>query len=69
MTFWNLLNGKIAYFSNFEISEELQMTNLRVEVSKFICRHSKKFKSRPDFRKLSQYPHLVMELFDHASYF
>ena len=45
------------------------MTNLRVEVSKFICRHSKKFKSRPDFRKLSQYPHLVMELFDHASYF
>ena len=57
------------FFHAFKISEELQMTNLRMEVSKFICRNSKKFKLRPDFKKLSQYPHLVMELFDHASYF
>ena len=61
--------GHYISMKDFYFSEELQMSNLRLEVSKFICRNSKKFKSRPDFRKLSQYPHLVMELFDHASYF
>jgi len=50
-------------------SEELQLSNLRLEVGKYICRNSKQFKTRPDFKKLSQYPHLVMELFDHASNF
>ena len=53
----------------FVLSEELQLSQLRLEVSKYICSHSKQFKSRPDFKKLSQYPHLVMELFDHASFF
>ena len=32
------------------LSEELQLRNLRIEVSEFICSHSKQFKSRPDFR-------------------
>ena len=55
--------------TGFVLSEELQLSQLRLEVSKYICSHSKQFKSRPDFKKLSQYPHLVMELFDHASFF
>ena len=56
-------------WNGFVLSEELQLSQLRLEVSKYICSHSKQFKSRPDFKKLSQYPHLVMELFDHASFF
>ena len=48
-------------------SEELQLSNLRRVVSKFICNKSREMKARPDFGKLKQYPHLVMELFEHAS--
>jgi len=48
-------------------SEELQFSNLRRTVSKFICDNAREMKARPDFGKLKQYPHLVMELFEHAS--
>ena len=48
--------------------EELQLANLRQEVSKFICKNSRQFRLRPDFKKLSQYPHLVMELFNTANF-
>ena len=48
-------------------SEELQLTNLRRVVSKFICNKAREMKARADFGKLKQYPHLVMELFEHAS--
>ena len=48
--------------------EELQLANLRLDVSKYICKNSRKFRLRPDFKKLSQYPHLVMELFDTANF-
>ena len=48
-------------------SEELQFSNLKRVVSQFICDKSREMRARPDFPKLKQYPHLIMELFEHAS--
>ena len=50
-------------------SEELQFSNLKRMVSKFICDQSREMRAWPDLGKLKQYPHLVMELFEHASSF
>ena len=48
-------------------SEELRFSNLKRVVGRFICDKSREMRSRSDFAKLKQYPHLVMELFEQAS--
>jgi len=49
-------------------SEELQLSELKKVVNMFICRNAKVMKERSDFKnKLSQYPHLILDLFSAAS--
>jgi len=49
-------------------SEELQLGELKKVVNQFICSQAKVMKERPDFKtKLSQYPHLIIDLFNTAA--
>jgi len=50
-------------------SDELQLMDLKKVVNKFICSKAKEMKERTDFKtKLSQYPHLILDLFSAASH-
>jgi len=49
-------------------SEELQLSELKKVVNMFICSNAKAMKERSDFKnKLSQYPHLILDLISAAS--
>jgi len=48
-------------------SDELQLLDLKKVVNKFICSKAKVMKGRTDFKtKLSQHPHLIIDLFSAA---